>query len=234
MKRCCRTVFLLLDWQVQTTPGVWFASPVSRLHKVAPPPPVHTQQPTVPGFKQTPPPPQIPLLLTQQRLCPFHVNDNCGNIVSKRWWIVSDYLEAKCIWMLHSMRGAVYFRNINFEVPQSLHDNALSISVRSSAWSRVPLEEIIAAYLVEKFAASYGNRKFISVFTKAYHWATSWARWMHFAHSTTIFLRSVLILSFRPRLGLQSGLYLSRLPIKFLYAFAFCKACYMSLPSHCS
>jgi hypothetical protein len=45
-----------------------------------------------------------------------------------------------------------------------------------SPWSIVLLEKLIVTYLVKKFHAFYGLRKFIAVFTTARNWSLSWAR----------------------------------------------------------
>jgi hypothetical protein len=63
---------------------------------------------------------------------------------------------------------------------------------------------------------SYGNQKFITVFTKAHHWTLSWASWIQFALSIPISLRSSLMLSSHLSLGLPSGLLPSGLPTKTL------------------
>jgi hypothetical protein len=57
------------------------------------------------------------------------------------------------------------------------------------------------------------------VFTRALHWAQSWARWRQFISSYSITLRSILILSTHLRLGLPSGLFPSGFPTCSLYAF---------------
>jgi len=38
--------------------------------------------------------------------------------------------------------------------------------------------KIIVVQLVQKISSLYGKRRFISVFTKAYQWALSWAKWI--------------------------------------------------------
>jgi hypothetical protein len=60
----------------------------------------------------------------------------------------------------------------------------------------------------------YGTRRFITVFTKARHWTLSWASWIQFAPSIPISLRSNLMLSSHPCLGLPNGLLPSGLPTK--------------------
>jgi len=62
----------------------------------------------------------------------------------------------------------------------------------------------------------YGTRRFITVFTKAYHWTQSWASWIHLAPSIPITLRYILMLSSHPPLGLPNGLLPSGLPTKTL------------------
>jgi hypothetical protein len=43
-------------------------------------------------------------------------------------------------------------------------------------WSRVLLEKPPVAKLLKNFPTFYRNRRFIAVFTKAYHWSINWAR----------------------------------------------------------
>jgi hypothetical protein len=56
-------------------------------------------------------------------------------------------------------------------------------------WSTVLLEKLTVPHLV----VFYGTEKFITMFTRARHWALSWARWIHFMSSNPT---SILILSF--------------------------------------
>jgi hypothetical protein len=57
----------------------------------------------------------------------------------------------------------------------------------------------------------HGTRKFITAFTKARHWTLSRARWIQFALSIPISLRSRLMLSSHLHLGLRSSLLTSGL-----------------------
>jgi len=43
-------------------------------------------------------------------------------------------------------------------------------------WSRVLFEKLSASQLVKKFLAFYGNRRFITVFTRARHLSLFWPR----------------------------------------------------------
>jgi hypothetical protein len=43
-------------------------------------------------------------------------------------------------------------------------------------WSRVLLQELIAAQLLKKFAVFYGNRRFLIVFTGVRYWTLSYVR----------------------------------------------------------
>jgi len=79
------------------------------------------------------------------------------------------------------------------------------------------LEKLKVTQAVKKSSASYGNRKFITVFTKYDKYCLFWARWIHSTTSDPIFLRSILILPSHLRLGFPSVLF--RFPIKILYAF---------------
>jgi hypothetical protein len=51
------------------------------------------------------------------------------------------------------------------------------------------ISALIVILLVEIFPASYGSRKFITVFIRACHWSLSWARWIQSTSSQPIFMR---------------------------------------------
>jgi hypothetical protein len=63
------------------------------------------------------------------------------------------------------------------------------------------------------------TRRFITAFTTARQRSLSWARWIHSTPPKPISLRSILIPSSHPRLGLSSGLFTSGFPTKTLYTF---------------
>ena len=84
-------------------------------------------------------------------------------------------------------------------------------------WSRVPLEKLIVSQLVKKFPAFYGIRRFITAFTSASHLPLSWASSIQFMPVHPASWRSILILSFRLRLVLPSGLFPRGFPTKTLY-----------------
>jgi hypothetical protein len=69
------------------------------------------------------------------------------------------------------------------------------------------------------FPTFYGNRRFITVFTRALHRFLSWARWIPSAPSHPISLRSILLLPTHLRLGLPSGHFPSGFPTNSLYVF---------------
>jgi len=84
-------------------------------------------------------------------------------------------------------------------------------------WCRTLFEKLIVTQLVKKIL-SYGTRRFITTLTKVRHCTLSRASWIQFAPSILISLRSILTLSSHLRLGLPSGLFLSGLPTKALWA----------------
>jgi hypothetical protein len=66
------------------------------------------------------------------------------------------------------------------------------------------LKSWLSLSLSKHILLSYGTRRFITVFTKARHWTLSWARWIQFAPSIPISLRSILMLSSHLRPGLPA------------------------------
>jgi hypothetical protein len=108
-----------------------------------------------------------------------------------------------------------------------LHTYLLTYSLRGAGYY---LKGRLSLSLWKNILISYGTRRFIAVFTQARQWTLSWASWIQFAPSIPLSLRSILMLSSHPRLGLPSGLLPSGLPTKP------CKplrhACHMSRPLH--
>jgi hypothetical protein len=82
-------------------------------------------------------------------------------------------------------------------------------------WSRVLLEKLIVTQLIKKFLAFFWKPKF----RHRVHKSPSWAKCIQSTTSHTIYLRSILMLSYHLRLGLRSGFFPSWLPAKIFYAF---------------
>ena len=101
------------------------------------------------------------------------------------------------------------------------------------------LEKLTGSQLVKKFPAFYGNRRFITAFTRARHLSLSWAKsiWSMPPHTTS--WESILILSSHLRLGLPSGLFPSRFltktpfkPLLFPYVLHAPPTSFFSIWSH--
>jgi hypothetical protein len=58
------------------------------------------------------------------------------------------------------------------------------------------LKSWLSLSLSKNILLSYGNQRFIIVFTQAHHWTLSWASWIQFAPSIPISLRSILMSSY--------------------------------------
>jgi len=102
-------------------------------------------------------------------------------------------------------------------------------------WSRVLLEKLTGSQLVQKFAAFYGTRRFITAFTSVRHLSLSWASSIQSIPSHPTSWISILILSSHLSLGLPSGLFPSGFPTKTLYALLLSPhTSYMPRPSHSS
>jgi hypothetical protein len=54
-------------------------------------------------------------------------------------------------------------------------------------WSKALLEKLVVAQPVNKFPAFYGTRRFITKFTRPYHWALPWNSWLQFTSSRCFF-----------------------------------------------
>lgn len=80
-------------------------------------------------------------------------------------------------------------------------------------WNRFLLERLAN----QNVYAFYGTLKFLTVFTTDCHFSLSWARLNH-TPSPSIFVSSILILTFHLCLSHPSGLFPSGLPAKILYA----------------
>jgi hypothetical protein len=89
------------------------------------------------------------------------------------------------------------------------------------SWSWALLEKPPVVQLLKNLPAFYGTRRFMTVFTTAFHWSLHWARSIQSIPSHPISLRCILITSTNLCLGLPSGLFHSRFPSNILYAFLF-------------
>jgi hypothetical protein len=101
----------------------------------------------------------------------------------------------------------------------ALEIHLVAILTYSRSWALLEKPPIVQP--LKNFPAFYGNRRFITVFTKALQWSLSWASSTQSTPSHPISLRSILILFTHLRLGLPSGLILSGFPTNILYAFLF-------------
>jgi hypothetical protein len=61
---------------------------------------------------------------------------------------------------------------------QSIH-----LTILTYSWSWALLQKSPIVQLLKNFPAFYGTRRFITVFTRAFHWSLSWARSIQFIPS---------------------------------------------------
>jgi hypothetical protein len=74
-------------------------------------------------------------------------------------------------------------------------------------WSPVLLEKPLIAQLFKNFPTFYRTRRFITMFTRVFHWSLSWARSIQSISLHLISLQSILILFSYLRLGLPRCLF---------------------------
>jgi hypothetical protein len=92
------------------------------------------------------------------------------------------------------------------------------------SWSWKLLKNPRLVKLLKNFPALYGNRRFITVFTRVLHWSLSSVRSIQSITSNFISLRYILILS------THSGLFSSDFPTNILHAFLFSQIVVYDLP----
>ena len=84
-------------------------------------------------------------------------------------------------------------------------------------WCSVILEQLTGLQLVKKFPAFHGTRRFITALTSVRHLSLSWTSPIQSTQPHPTSWRSILILSTHLRLGLPSGLFISRFLTKTIY-----------------
>lgn len=85
--------------------------------------------------------------------------------------------------------------------------------------------------MAKKFHAFYGTRKFISVFTRSYHWSLSCTTSVQPATWHPVCWRPILILSSQLRLHFSNSLFSSGFPTEIFYA-SFMTIMHTTCPSH--
>jgi hypothetical protein len=102
-------------------------------------------------------------------------------------------------------------------------------------WSRVFLDKLTGFKLVNKFAAFYGTRGFITAVTSARHLSLSWGSTIQSIRPHSTSWRAILILPSHLRLGLPRGLFPSGFPQHApVYASPLPQTRDMPRPSHSS
>jgi hypothetical protein len=124
-------------------------------------------------------------------------------------------------WQSYIRGFLVLKRNGQFPLSTALSENMWSFaSMLTNVMELSPSWEAASHELLKNFPAFYGTRRFINVFTRAFHWSLSWARPIQSVlHPSS--LRSILILCIHLRLGLPSGLFPYGFPTSILYTFLF-------------
>jgi hypothetical protein len=103
-----------------------------------------------------------------------------------------------------------------------------NITLNSRNWALLEKPPIVQ--LLKSFPATYGTRRFNTVFIRALHWSLSWARSIQSILRHFIPQRCILILSTNLRLGFPSGLFPSGFPTNILYAYLFSSFVLHALP----
>jgi hypothetical protein len=85
---------------------------------------------------------------------------------------------------------------------------------------------------VRHAARFYGTQRFITVFTRAFHWSSFWARSILSLSPHSLTLRTIFILSTQLRLSLPSVLFPFGFPTNILYTFLFPHSRYIPCPPY--
>ena len=97
--------------------------------------------------------------------------------------------------------------------------------------SRVFLEKLTGSAASQEIPRIFGIRRFITVLTSVRHLSLCWANSIQSPQPLPTSWRSILILSYRLRLGLPNGLFPSGFPTRTLYTPLPCPLC-STCPSH--
>jgi hypothetical protein len=69
--------------------------------------------------------------------------------------------------------------------------SSCTLRTHVTPWSQVLPEKPPVARLIKNFTTFYGNRRFITMFTRVRCWSLSWARWIQSITPHPISLRSI-------------------------------------------
>ena len=132
-------------------------------------------------------------------------------VVFFRWFIISLCVE---------LASDVDDLNNNYYVRNSKRLNYLY---------RIQSHETDGSQLIIKLPASYGTRRFVTVFTTAHYISLSWTRLIHSTSTHPISLIPIILYP-HLHLGLPSGLLTSHFPIKMYFSSP--RTCYTPCPTY--
>jgi hypothetical protein len=120
-------------------------------------------------------------------------NTGCRSVVNPTHpaFPSTPYIPLKC-------RGHSDDRHSSHEGLYGNEKAVIKLKHKPTSWSWVLLDQPPVVQPLKNFPAFYGNRRFITVLTKAVHWPLSWVRSILSIPPHPISIRSILILFTHP------------------------------------
>jgi hypothetical protein len=105
-------------------------------------------------------------------------------------WIMSSQRFLKLLWLTYMDKSLLL---VIHSESNACSYQIWGVTYLLNPWSRVLLEKLTGSQLVKNFPAFYGNRKFITAFTRARHLSLPWASSIQFIPPHPTSWKSILI-----------------------------------------